>query len=156
MRGELIHAARRKSRHYESNRRVSRPRQGRVRTIKARNVVSELTLLVLPVNLNPEIGNSEWRSSWFSSVRHDTGKILNRPQYRLIHFPGNHSSLFDECLTVHRRWHEESKTKSMLHNGLLDLMNRSTELDAPKTYIHAPDQQPTITKVRSHTLRPSV
>ena len=33
---------------------------------------------------------------------------------------------FDECLTVHRRWHEESKTNSMLHTGLLDLMNRST------------------------------
>ena len=33
---------------------------------------------------------------------------------------------FDERLTVHRRWHEESKTNSMLHNGLLELMNRST------------------------------
>ena len=29
-------------------------------------------------------------------------------------------TLFDECLTVHRRWHEDSKTNSMLHNGLLD------------------------------------
>ena len=33
---------------------------------------------------------------------------------------------FDECLTMHRRWHGENKTNSMLHNGLLDLMNRST------------------------------
>jgi len=55
--------------------------------------VSRLTLHFLPVNFNPEIGNSEWRSSWFSSVRHDTGKILNRPRYRLIHFAGKHSSL---------------------------------------------------------------
>ena len=39
--------------------------------------------------------------------------------------PGKVINLFDECLTVHRR-HEESKTNSMLHNGLLDLMNRST------------------------------
>jgi len=79
--GELIHAARRKSRDDESNRRVSRPRQRRVRTIKARNVVSRLTLLVLPVNLNPEIGNSEWRSSWFSS------------RHGLIRFAGKHISL---------------------------------------------------------------
>ena len=31
--------------------------------------------------------------------------------------------------SVHKhnhKWHEESKTNSMLHNGLLDLMNRST------------------------------
>ena len=33
---------------------------------------------------------------------------------------------FDDCLTVHRRWHEESKTNSTLQKGLLELMNRST------------------------------
>lgn len=93
MGGELIHAARRKSRHGGSNRRVWRPRQRRVRIIKARNVLSRLTLLVLLVNLNPEIGNSELRSSWFSSVRHDNGKILNRPRYCLINFACKHSSM---------------------------------------------------------------
>ena len=35
-------------------------------------------------------------------------------------------NVFDECLTMHHQLHEESKTNSMLHNGLLDLMNRST------------------------------
>ena len=89
----MIRAARRKSRHDESNRRVLRPRQRRVGTITARNVVSRHTLLVLPVNLNPVIGNSEWRSSWFSSVRHDPGNILNRPRYGLIRFAGKHISL---------------------------------------------------------------
>jgi hypothetical protein len=33
---------------------------------------------------------------------------------------------FDECLSVHRRRYEGSKTTWMLHNGLLNLMNRST------------------------------
>lgn len=108
MGGELIHAARRKTRYDESNTRVSRPRQRRVRTIGARNVLSRITLLFLPLNLNPEIGNSEWRSAWFSSVRHDTGNILNRPRYRVIRFAGTHISL--------SLWHCTTYNANSCHN----------------------------------------
>jgi hypothetical protein len=34
--------------------------------------------------------------------------------------------IFDEFLSVHRRRYEEGKTNKMLHNGLLNVMNRST------------------------------
>ena len=107
----------------------------------------------------------------------------------------------DKCELI--TWHEESKTNSMLHNGLLKLMIRSTyfghyyanrqelatiqmapacdtspwlwqvagllhgcRFERPgrgmlhdpnvQTCSHASDQQPAITKVRCHTLGPSV
>ena len=68
---------------------------------------------------------------WLTQV---TGWTQNRPKPNYSHYSSTwsqwiiHTHIYniDECLTVHRRWYEDSKTKSMLHNGLLDLMNRST------------------------------
>ena len=59
----------------------------------------------------------EW---WFHTFLPNLGNKASVVQLMKIFYK------FDECLTVHRRWHEESKINSMLHNGLLDLMNRST------------------------------
>ena len=67
----------------------------------------------------------KWKVNWYVIKSSTCHEISSRHRAELLNHRNTEGS-FDECLTVHRRWQEESKTNSVLHNGLLDLMNRPT------------------------------
>jgi hypothetical protein len=102
----------------------------------------------------------------FTGVKNPTFKIFRSPSYytdlcwnmmasniKRPWEPFTLHTITDSCKQL-RNWYKHSHT---LQCSCANVARRATSLypDA-QTYSHAPDQQPAITKVRCHTLGPSV